>query len=123
MRLPIQYALGYPDRLEGPADRLDLVSAGRLDFEEPDLEAFPALRLGYRVAEAGGTSGAVLSAANEEAVQAFLDGKIGFLDIVRTVERVLDAHENVSDLSIDAVLAADGWAREEAKRCLHTSSE
>jgi 1-deoxy-D-xylulose-5-phosphate reductoisomerase len=118
MRLPIQYALGYPDRLDGPACRLDLMSVGRLEFEEPDFETFPALRLGYRVAAAGGTSGAVLSAANEEAVAAFLAGGIGFLDIARTVERVLDAHQTVTDPSIDTVLAADRWAREEAKRCL-----
>jgi 1-deoxy-D-xylulose-5-phosphate reductoisomerase len=120
MRLPIQYALGYPDRVPGPAERLDLVEAGRLEFEEPDFEAFPALGLGYRVAGAGGTSGAVLSAANEEAVEAFLDGRIGFLDIARTVERVLDAHEPPTGLSMEMVFAADRWAREETKRCLPT---
>ncbi|MHC4481299.1 MAG: 1-deoxy-D-xylulose-5-phosphate reductoisomerase [Planctomycetota bacterium] len=118
MRLPIQYALSYPERLPGAAVRLDLAKVGRLDLCEPDVEAFPALALGRRVAEAGGTSGAVLSAANEVAVRAFLAGRARFTDIVRLVEMVLDHHETQPDPTFEAAMAADSWAREEADRCL-----
>ncbi len=118
MRLPIQYALSYPDRLPSPVSRLDLTQLSGLEFREPDHEAFPALKLGYRVAETGGTSGAVLSAANEEAVAAFLDGQIAFTDITSVVEAVLDRHETQQNATFEAALAADEWAREEAQRCL-----
>ncbi len=118
MRVPIKYALGYPRRLSGGVRTLDLAEAGRLEFARPDMEAFPALRLGYRVAGLGGTSGAVLSAANEAAVWAFLDGRIGFMDIVTVVEKVLDRHDLVETPSVDELIAADRWAREEAARCL-----
>jgi 1-deoxy-D-xylulose-5-phosphate reductoisomerase len=118
MRLPIQYALSYPDRPPGRARRLDLAQMSRLELYEPDYEAFPALALGYRAAETGGTSGAVLSAANEEAVRAFLDGRMRFTDIVRLVGMVLDRHEVQADPTFEAAMAADRWAREEAKRCL-----
>ncbi len=76
MRMPIQYALGYPERAGGRCERLDLAKVGRLEFAEPDMERFPALKLGYQVAEQGGTSGAVLNAANETAVEKFLAGQI-----------------------------------------------
>ncbi len=118
MRLPIQYALNYPARRPGCAARLDLAQVGRLDFHEPDFEAFPALALGYRVARTGGTSGAVLSAANEAAVQAFMGRRMRFTDIPRLVEMVLDRHEVPADLTLEAVADADRWARLEAERCL-----
>ncbi len=118
MRLPIQYALSYPDRLPAAASRLDLGRLSKLELSEPDHEAFPALALGYRVAEAGGTSGAVLSAANEEAVEAFLAGRLRFTDIVRLVEMVLDRHDVEADPTFEAAMAADRWSREEAHRCL-----
>ncbi len=118
MHLPIQYALGYPARLPGSAAGLDLTGVSRLEFDEPDLEAFPALSLGYRVARAGGTSGAVLNAANETAVDAFLQGRIRFVDIVTVVEMVLDRHEVAMDMTLEAAMAADQWARKEANRCL-----
>lgn len=118
MRLPIQYALSYPDRLPAAASRLDLDRLSKLELSEPDHEAFPALALGYRVAEAGGTSGAVLSAANEEAVEAFLAGRLRFTDIVGLVEMVLDRHDVEADPTFEAAMAADRWSREEAHRCL-----
>jgi 1-deoxy-D-xylulose-5-phosphate reductoisomerase len=118
MRLPIQYALSYPERVPGQARRLDLSRIPKLELREPDCEAFPALALGYRVAQAGGTSGAVLSAANEEAVRAFLSGRIRFTDIPRLAGMVLDAHEPAADATFEAAMAADGWAREETERCL-----
>jgi len=118
MRLPIQYALSYPERPPGTARRLDVAQMSRLELREPDYEAFPALALGYRAAQQGGTSGAVLSAANEEAVQAFLDGRVRFTDIARLVGMVLDSHELQADPTFEAAMAADRWAREEAKRCL-----
>jgi len=120
MRMPIQYALRYPERVEGPCERLDLASVGTLEFHEPDMERFPALRLGYRVAETGGTSGAVLNAANEAAVEQFLAGRIGFTDIVALVEAVLSRHEVKAEPGFDELMAADKWAREEAERCCHT---
>ncbi len=118
MRVPIQYALGYPERLPRLSQRLDLAQLGRLEFAEPDGEAFPALALGHRVARQGGTSGAVLSAANEAAVAAFLDGRIGFNRIVEVLSEVLDRHEVRAEASVEAVMAADRWAREEAQSCL-----
>jgi 1-deoxy-D-xylulose-5-phosphate reductoisomerase len=118
MRMPILYALGYPERLPGPAGRLDLCAAGALEFHEPDTGRFPALRLGRRVAEQGGTTGAVLSAADEVAVGAFLAGRIKFTDIVRVVESILDRHEPRAVDDLDQVRAADTWAREETERCL-----
>lgn len=118
MRLPIQYALSYPARRPGAARRLDLTQVSKLEFREPDRDAFPALSLGYRVAETGGTSGAVLSAADETAVSAFLKGRIRFTDIATLVEMVLDRHEVATELTLSAVTAADRWARQEANRCL-----
>ncbi|MGD2173861.1 MAG: 1-deoxy-D-xylulose-5-phosphate reductoisomerase [Candidatus Brocadiaceae bacterium] len=120
MRLPIQYALSYPERTGGAADRLNLAEVGRLDFDEPDVERFPALKLGYRVARQGGTSGAVLSAADEVAVAAFLSDEIGFTDIITVVERTLDRHAVQPVRCVEDALEADRWAREEAKSCLRS---
>ena len=117
MRMPIQYALNYPDRVAGPCERLDLARVGKLEFREPDLDCFPALKLGYEVARTGGTSGAVLSAANEAAVEQFLAGKIRFTQIVSVVEKVLARHNVVAQPGFEDVMAADKWAREEAERC------
>ena len=117
MRMPIQYALNYPDRVAGPCERLDLARVGKLEFREPDLDCFPALKLGYEVARTGGTSGAVLSAANEAAVEQFLAGKIRFTLIVSVVEKVLARHNVVAQPGFEDVMAADKWAREEAERC------
>jgi 1-deoxy-D-xylulose-5-phosphate reductoisomerase len=113
MRTPIQYALTHPERLEGVAQRLDFTTIRRLNFEPPDLERFPALRLGYDVARIGGTAGAVLNAANEAAVDAFRQGRIGFTDIVDITARVLGLHTVVSDPDLATLLAADAWARDQ----------
>jgi 1-deoxy-D-xylulose-5-phosphate reductoisomerase len=118
MRLPIQYALTYPERTRAPVDGIDLAELGCLEFQEPDLEAFPALELGFRVARRAGTSGAVLSAANEVAVEAFLNKNIGFTDIIETVRQVLDRHRIIDRPDLSAVMEADAWAREEAHECL-----
>ena len=115
MRTPIAHALGWPDRIASGVESLDLVAAARLDFEAPDIERFPALRLARAAAETGGTSPAVLNAANEVAVAAFLDGRLGFPGIPAIIEAVLNRHQcrRVDDLQ--DVLAADRWARHEAE--------
>ncbi len=117
MKTPIQYALTYPERLACPSERLDFQTLGRMSFEPPDVERFPALRLGYSVAERGGTAGAVFNAANESAVRLFRDEAIGFCDIVSTVERVLDRHSFVATPTFAELMDADAWARDEVLRC------
>ncbi|MBU0575759.1 MAG: 1-deoxy-D-xylulose-5-phosphate reductoisomerase [Proteobacteria bacterium] len=114
MRVPIAYALSFPHRLHRTDHALDLTTAGPLEFLKPDLERFPGLRLAYEAAGKGGTMPAVLNGANEIAVEAFLREKIGFSDIVFVVEQVLSRHSVQEEPSIDEILAADRWAREEA---------
>ena len=116
MRLPIQYALNYPERLPGPARRLDWSALRSLNFEAPDRETFAALDLGYEVARQGGTSGAVLNAANEVAVGQSLDGRLAFLDIARVCESVLAQHPFSPHPSLEELMAADRWARQEVNR-------
>jgi 1-deoxy-D-xylulose-5-phosphate reductoisomerase len=118
MRTPIAHALGWPERIESGVQSLDLVAAARLDFEAPDLVRFPSLRLARAAAEAGGTTPAVLNAANEVAVAAFLAGRLGFLGIPRLNEAVLERHENRAADALEAVLEADRWAREVAETML-----
>jgi len=118
MRVPIQYALTYPERRESAVPSADLAAVGRLDFAEPDPERFPALALGHRAAEAGGTMGAALNAANEVAVEAFLAGRLPFPDICRLVADVMDRHRPTAQLSAEAVAEADRWARQEASAWL-----
>ena len=118
MKLPIQYALTYPDRQPAPVEPLDLAKIGQLTFQRPDMEKFPALRLGYRAASAGGTLPAVMNAANESAVQAFLDRKIRFTEIASLVEKVMDKHQGLNNPSLEDITAADTWAREEVKNAL-----
>jgi len=121
MRVPIQYALTYPERRPGPVAAANLAQVGRLDFAEPDLERFPALGLGYRAAEAGGTLGAVLNAANEAAVRAFLDGRLAFPAIARLVAGVMDRHHVVHPVTAEAIGDADRWARQEAESWIASS--
>ncbi len=116
MRLPIQFALFYPDRLPGPARKMNWAVPYCLEFEPADTERFPALRLGYRVAAAGGTAGAVLNAANEVAVERFLRRELGFLDILRLVEAVLDEHKVEYPDALQPLLDADAWARRRARQ-------
>jgi 1-deoxy-D-xylulose-5-phosphate reductoisomerase len=116
MRLPIQYALTYPDRISGPARRLNWRELSSWHFEQPDHETFPAVQLGYEVARRGGTCGAVLNAANEAAVSRFLAGELPFLDIPRVCRAVLNNHNYSARPALHEVLAADRWARQEVSR-------
>ncbi len=116
MRLPIQYALYYPDRVEGPCDKLDLTKPHTLHFEPPDVETFPCLELGFEVMRRGGTAGAALNAANEVAVERFLAGEIRFLDIPRACRAVLEHHTFDSRPTLDALWRVDAWARQELFR-------
>ena len=111
MRTPIAYGLGYPERLASGVDTLDLLKIGRFDFEAPDLARFPCLRLAFDALAQGGTAPAVLNAANEIAVAAFLEHKIGFMDIPRLIESVLTNTTIAPVASLDCVIAADGMAR------------
>ncbi|MCI4588790.1 1-deoxy-D-xylulose-5-phosphate reductoisomerase [Sphingobium sp. BYY-5] len=111
MRIPIAHALVWPHRIATPCQPLDLITIGRLDFEAPDDERFPALRLARAAAAEGGAAPAILNAANEVAVAAFLDGRIGFLDIAMIVEDVLDRYSAARPRAIDDVLVADAQAR------------
>ncbi|MHC4115250.1 MAG: 1-deoxy-D-xylulose-5-phosphate reductoisomerase [Planctomycetota bacterium] len=119
MCLPIQYALTYPARVPGISEHLQLEEIGRLTFEKPDLEVFRALALGFDVAKAGGTAAAVFNAANEAAVEAFLAGHIEFYRIVELIEHCLDKHNRKASLSLDELLEADAWARNEVAECLN----
>jgi 1-deoxy-D-xylulose-5-phosphate reductoisomerase len=118
MRHPIQYALTWPERIPSTLPPFDPVAAGPLVFEEPDTERFPSLRMAYRALEAGGAAPAVLNAANEAAVEAFLARRIGFLDIPTLVERVVEQHGGDVASSLEDVLAADRRARHAARRLL-----
>ncbi len=118
MRTPIANALGWPDRIPAPSPRLDLARLAQLTFEAPDPARFPALRIARAALEAGGGAPCVLNAANEVAVAAFLDRRIGFLDIAETVERTLDALPDRKVASLDDVHAIDGEARATARRII-----
>jgi 1-deoxy-D-xylulose-5-phosphate reductoisomerase len=113
MRIPIAYALAWPERMPTPAQRLDLAAIARLDFGEPDLERFPALRLSREALEAGGSAPAALNAANEVAVATFLDGKISFPDISKLVEMALQENESPAPRSIEDVFEIDRKVRTE----------
>ena len=115
MRLPIQYAFSYPDRWAGPLPPLDLARAGRLDFEVPDTDAFPCLRLAYRALDAGRSLPVVLNAANEIAVALFLAGKLGFTAIAGVIEQAMGAHQPAEVGTLAEVRAVDAWAREYAR--------
>jgi 1-deoxy-D-xylulose-5-phosphate reductoisomerase len=110
--VPIQYALSYPARWSAPHERLDWSALSRLDFQRPNVEKFPCLRLAYEALEAGGTAPAVLNAANEVAVQRFLDKEIGFADIPRAVEAVLERQPLQSEPRLEELVSADARARE-----------
>jgi len=116
MRLMIQYALTYPDRLPTELPALGFDKLARLEFFEPDLERFPCLRLAYEAMREGGTMPAALSAANEIAVASFLNRRTKFMDIPRVIEATMEAHQTVPCSSIEAVLEADRWARSHAEK-------
>jgi 1-deoxy-D-xylulose-5-phosphate reductoisomerase len=116
MRLPIQYALTYPERVPGPTRKLCWAELGALHFEQPDHDTFPALQLGHEVARRGGTCGAVLNAANEAAVGAFLAGTLRFLDIPRACRDILEYHNFSARPTLSELHAQDRWARQEVER-------
>jgi 1-deoxy-D-xylulose-5-phosphate reductoisomerase len=111
MKLPIQYACSYPDRWEAPVARLDLTSAGPLEFQQPDLERFPCLQLAYRALRSGPSHAVVLNAANEVAVASYLEEKISFTSIPRVIEQAMDAHAASPVSTLEAVREVDRWAR------------
>lgn len=116
MRVPIQYALTYPERWFSNSPKLSLAEAGRLNFKEMDFVRFPCLRLAYECGKMGGTAPAVFNAANEIAVARFLNGEISFLHIESTIEETLQRHENQRDPGLEAIEESDRWARELASR-------
>ena len=118
MRIPISLALGYPDRLENPLPELNLFDIGSLTFEKPDLDVFKPLALAYDAIEAGGTYPAALNAANEVAVDAFLNEKIRFLDIQKTLKMILDDHKPLYNLDLDGILAVDRDVRRQTERVI-----
>ncbi len=120
MRLPLLYALSWPERIYTDWEPLNLVKAGSLTFKEPDHQKYPCMGLAYAAGRAGGAMPAVLNAANEQAVALFLEEKISFLDIPRVIEKVCDHFtiHNSSTPSLDDILAADNWARQEVSNCL-----
>jgi 1-deoxy-D-xylulose-5-phosphate reductoisomerase len=117
MRLPIQYALSYPTRWKNPFERLDL-RGKTLTFHEPDREAFPALAMAYRVGRRGGTLPAVMNAANEVVVTAFLQKQVSYLGIQDIVEKVCSEHHVLENLDLGSILDADTWARRRAAELL-----
>ncbi len=118
MRLPIAYALAYPDRFDAAYGRIDWSTAGRLDFEPPDREAFPCLDLAFEAGRVGGTAPAWLSAANEVAVAAFLDGRIRWIDIAAIIAATMDANDGAAADTLEAVLDGDAQARRYAEKVL-----
>jgi len=115
MCFPIQYAVTWPDRVPNTLPPLDFRKIAKLEFEIPRYDDFPALNLARRAGETGGTLPAVLNAANEVAVAAFLDRQLRFPQIWQTVSKVMDRHQSVAHPDLDAILAADQWAREQAR--------
>ena len=111
MKLPIQYAITYPQRCEMHGNELDLLSCGNLTFEKPDADTFRCLALAYKAGKIGHTMPCVLNGANEMAVGLFLSGEIGFLDIAEIVSSAMDAHEIIQNPTLDDILSCDKWAR------------
>jgi 1-deoxy-D-xylulose-5-phosphate reductoisomerase len=118
MRIPIQYALSHPERWDAPLAPVDFSAIGRLDFEEPDYDAFPCLNLALEAGRVGGTMPAAMNAANEVAVAAFLDGSAGFMDIPRVVSAVMEAHVRENLDSVEHVESVDAASRELAARLI-----
>jgi len=120
MRLPIQYALTYPDRLPAGLAPLNLTALKAMTFEKPDLKKFPSLALALKVARTGGTLPAVLNAADEVAVAAFLNGQIRFTQIYKAVEKAVSTHTNIPKPSLSDISQADAWSREAAWAFIET---
>ncbi len=111
MKVPIQYALSYPNRLELKINSLNLSAIGSLNFKKPDLIRYPSLKIAYQCGKQGGTMTTVLNAANEISVNAFLSKKISFIEIEEIIERVLEKHKTISKPTIEEIIASDKWAR------------
>ncbi len=118
MKVPIQFALTYPDRKPLQLEDLDLAKLGSLTFKAPNTDKFPALALGFEAAMVGGTMGSALNAANEVAVEAFLDNKIKFTQISELVKMAMEKHTLINKPTLKEVIETDAWAREEVNRCL-----
>lgn len=118
MRIPIQLALTYPERLENPAEGLDLLTCGPLSFQQPDTDAFECLRIARQTARESGTACTVMNGANEAAVGLFLEGRAGFCDIPALVKNALDTVAAIKSPSLEEILAADKAAREAVYHCL-----
>ncbi|CEN21414.1 1-deoxy-D-xylulose-5-phosphate reductoisomerase [Paraclostridium sordellii] len=118
MKLPIQYALTYPNRLLNDFERLDFSKLNGLTFEKPDLETFPCLQLAYESLKSGGTYSAVLNAANEVLVNEFLEDKIKFYDIPYYIEKTLEAHNSIKKPTLEEILHIDKWSRDFVKKCI-----
>ena len=118
MKIPIQLALFYPNRIVNEIPSLDLAQVSTLTFEKPDLDVFRCLSLSYEAIRIGGSMPAVLNAANEIAVDAFLNKKINFIQIPQILEQVMNDHKAISDPDLDSVLALDQWAREKASETI-----
>jgi len=119
MRIPIQYALTYPERLDLDVPQADFVKIGRLDFEPPDLKKFPCLQLAFDAIAAGKTFPAALNAANEVAVEAFLEERIGFMGIPAVIEEILDTHSPLIPDNLEDYLAVDEAVRKQAKELIN----
>jgi 1-deoxy-D-xylulose-5-phosphate reductoisomerase len=118
MRTPIAHAMSWPERMESGVDSLNIFDIAQLDFKKPDFDRFPCLRLAFEAARAGGTTSTILNAANEIAVQAFLDGDLSFLGIPEVIETVLGEVTSHDATSLDVILSDDAYAREAAQRCI-----
>jgi len=122
MRTPIAHAMAWPERIESGVEPLDMFSVGRLDFEPPDLKRFPCLRLAFEAAKAGGTASTVLNAANEIAVDAFLEEKLGFTMIANVIEATMNRVEHQEADSLETILSADAQAREVAAELINSKA-
>jgi 1-deoxy-D-xylulose-5-phosphate reductoisomerase len=118
MKIPIAYALTYPERIKNDLPLLNLAKTGNLEFFKPDIKKFPCLGIAYAAGLCGGTAPAVLNAADEVAVSAFMENKISFIDLPEIIEKILARHDSMNDPSLDDILQADRWARKETKKII-----
>ena len=121
MRVPIQYALSYPSRLDSDFERLDLFKVASLNFQRPDLEVFPCLALAYRALRESGSTATVLNAANEVLVESFLNDRIGFYDIPKYIEMAMDDHAFIDQPSLEDIINMDAWTRSYINKLLTSS--